>query len=327
MISLKHAVRFLALFLVIGISLAAPAGSADYPTKPVSLVAAFTPGGTADLHARALAPTLEKILKQPIEVINKPGTGGALGSAYVASAKPDGYTILLGLSYMSYMPEVDMLFNRPPTFKYDQFEAIALLSKDPAIFVVNSAGPYKTVADVVADAKKRPDMVKYSSAGFYSTLHVAMEAFVKAAGIKMKHIPHKGGNPATIALLGGHVDCLAVPPSVVKGQVDAGALRVLAVWSDKRLAAYPEVPTLKELGYDAEFYVWAGMFAPKGTPPQVIQVLRDAVRKAVREPAFAKAMENIGTPPVYLDAPEFKKFWEKDIESLSVLVRHIGKVQ
>jgi tripartite-type tricarboxylate transporter receptor subunit TctC len=327
MVSMKRVVHFLALFLIVGISLAAPVGSADYPVKPVSLVAAFTPGGTADLHARAIAPTLEKILKQPVEVINKPGAGGALGSAYVAASKPDGYTLLMGLSYMSYMPEVDSLFNRPPTFRHDQFEPIALLSKDPAIFVVNSTGPYKTVADVVADAKKRPDAVKYSSAGFYSTLHVAMETFVKAAGIKMKHIPYAGGNPATIALLGGHVECLAVPPSVVKGQVDSGTLRVLAVWSDKRLAAYPKVPTLKELGYDAEFYVWAGMFAPKGTSPQVIQVLRDAVKKVVMEPAFVKAMENIGTPPVYLDAPEFTKFWEKDAESLSALVRHIGKVQ
>ena len=318
----------LMFFGVVGLLLSGPALAADkYPSRLITLVAPFAPGGTADLHCRAIPPSLEKFLKVPVTVVNKSGAGGAVGAAYVASRKPDGYTILLALTFISYMPSVDELFNRPPTFTREQFVPIGLLSKDPAIMVVQSSSPYKSVADLVADAKKRPGQIKFSSAGFYSTLHVAMEMFMKSAGIKMTHVPFRGGNPATMALLGGHVDLLAIPPSVVAGHVKAGKLRVLAVWSDKRIAAHPDIPTLRELGYDAEFYVWAGLFARKGTPPEALKVLRDALGKAVKTEGFKNAMKNINTPPVYLNAEDLQKFWDKDTENLDALIKYIGKVQ
>lgn len=300
---------------------------AKFPDRAITLVAPFAPGGTADLHARAIAPSLEKILGVPVTVLNKAGAGGALGAAYVGTSKPDGYTLVMALTFISYMPAVDELFGRTPTFTYDQFTPIALLSKDPAILVVKGDGPYKNVADLVADAKKRPGAIKYSSAGFYSTLHVAMEMFLKSAGIKMKHIPYGGGNPAMMAVLGGHVDALAVPPSVVAGQVKSGDLKVLAVWSDERISSHSNVPTLKELGYDAEFYVWAGIFAPKQIPAENLKIIRDAVDKACRTESFKKAMENIQTEPVYMNADQFQKFWDRDVKNLKTLINHIGKVQ
>jgi tripartite-type tricarboxylate transporter receptor subunit TctC len=300
---------------------------AKFPDRAITLVAPFAPGGTADLHARAIAPSLEKILGVPVTVLNKSGAGGALGAAYVGNSKPDGYTLVLALTFISYMPAVDELFGRTPTFTFDQFTPIALLSKDPAILVVKGDGPYKNVADLVADAKKRPGAIKYSSAGFYSTLHVAMEMFLKSAGIKMKHIPYRGGNPAMMAVLGGHVDALAVPPSVVAGQVKSGDLRVLAVWSDERIAAHSNAPTLKELGYDAEFYVWAGIFAPKKTPTGNLKILRDAVGEACGTENFKKAMKNIQTVPVYMNAEQLQKFWDKDVKNLKALINYIGKVQ
>jgi len=299
----------------------------SFPNRPIQIVALASPGGTADLHARAIGPALEQILKQPVVVVNKAGAGGALGCQFVATSKPDGYTLLLGLSSISWFPEVDNLFGRTPTYKLEQFSPIGLLSADPTILVVKTDSPWKTVADLVADAKARPDEIRYSSAGFYSTLHLAMEMFSKAAGIKMRHIPHSGGGPAMVALLGGHVDALAIPPSVAFPQVKGGALRILAGWGGKRIAVFPEAPTLKELGYDAEFYIWAGIFAPKATPPAVLKILAEATRKAMDDPGFKTAMEKLRTPIVHMGPAEFQNYWDKETARLVAIVQHIGKVQ
>ena len=279
------------------------------------------------MHARALGPALEPILKQPVTVANKAGAGGALGCQFVATSKPDGYTLLLGLSSISWFPAVDTLFGRTPTYHLEQFKPIGLLSADPTILVVRSDSPWKSAAELVADAKARPQEIRYGSAGFYSTLHLAMEMFSKAAGIKMKHIPYTGGGPALVALLGGHVDALAIPPSVAFPQVKAGTIRILGGWGSKRIEVFPEVPTLKELGYDAEFYIWAGLFDPQATPPAVHKILVDATKKAVENPAFKSAMEKLKTPIVYMAPDEFQKYWDAETKRLNAVVQYIGKVQ
>jgi len=226
------------------------------------------------------------------------------------------------------MPEVDALFGRPSTYKLKDFAPIGLLTADPTILVIKNEAPWKTVADFVADAKKRPNEIKYSSSGVYGTMHVAMEMFAHAAGIKLRHIPTGGGGPAVTSLLGGHVDCLSGGPNVSIPHIKAGTLRVLANWGDKRLAALPDTPTMKELGFkDVEFLIWSGFFAPVATPPAAIKVLREATAKAVQAPEFKAAMEKMDTPIYYLDAPEFQKFWDADAERLIKAVRNIGKVQ
>lgn len=303
------------------------AWSQAFPSRPIQIVALASPGGTADLHARALSPALEAILKQPVTVVNKAGAGGALGCQFVAASKPDGYTLLLGLSSISWFPTVDVLFGRTPVYHLNQFKPIGLLSADPTILVVKADSPWKSVADLVAAAKARPQEIRYGSAGFYSTLHLAMEMFSKAAGIKMKHIPYTGGGPAMVALLGGHIDALSIPPSVAFPQVKAGTLRILAGWGAKRVEVFPEVPTLKELGYDAEFYIWAGLFAPAATPAAVHNVLVDANKKAMENPAFRSAMEKMKTPIVYMGPDEFQKYWDNETKRLNAVVQYIGKVQ
>ncbi len=305
----------------------APVWSQAFPVRPIQIVALASPGGTADLHARALAPAMEPVLKQPVSVLNKAGAGGALGCQFVAAGKPDGYTLLLGLSSISWFPTVDTLFGRTPTYTIDQFKPIALLSADPTILVVRSDSKWKSVADLVADAKARPLEIQYGSAGFYSTLHLAMEMFSKSAGIKMRHIPYTGGGPALVALLGGHVDALAIPPSVAFPQVKAGTIRILGGWGAKRVAVFPEVPTLKELGYDAEFYIWAGLFAPKATPAPVHKILVDAARSAVENHEFKTSMEHMKTPIVYMAPDEFQKYWDAETKRLNAIVQYIGKVQ
>jgi tripartite-type tricarboxylate transporter receptor subunit TctC len=299
-----------------------------YPNRAITMIVPFPPGGVADQTGRPLATALEKVLKQPIAVSNRQGAGGAVGMAAAASARPDGYTILMALSSISIIPEADKLFARQPAYTIGQFAPIALISADPTVLVVPEAAPWKSVADFVADAKKRPGEIAFSSSGVYGTLHMAMEMFATAAGIKLKHVPFSGGGPALTALLGNHVQALASGPGPVVPQIKAGKLRPLATWGAKRLAALPDVPTFQELGFkDVEFYIWSGVFAPAKTPEPVLAKLREGVARAVEDGDFRAAMEKLETPVAYLDAPAFQEFWMADAARLATAVQKVGKVE
>jgi tripartite-type tricarboxylate transporter receptor subunit TctC len=320
---------FLLGFLVAAASLAPSTVPAqDFPSRPITMIVPFPPGGVADQTGRPVAAAMERILKQPVVVQNRQGAGGAVGMAAAANAKPDGYTIITALSSISVIPEADKLFDRQPAYQLKQLVPVALVTADPTILVVPADSPWKTLKDFVDDAKKRPGEISYSSSGLYGTLHLAMEMFANSAGIKLKHVPFNGAGPAMTALLGGHVQALASGPGVVLPHVTAGKLRALANWGAKRVDAMPDVATFQELGYkDVEFYIWAGVFAPAGTPAPVMQVLRDAMRKVVADPEFKAQMEKLQTPVAYLDAPEFQTFWDKDAAMLATAVQKIGKVQ
>ena len=298
-----------------------------FPNRPISMVAPFPPGGVADLTARPVAAAMEKVLKNPVVVVNKTGAAGAVGMSFVANSKPDGYTLLLSLSSISIIPEADKLFDRKPAYTMDQLVPIALISADPTVLVVHADRPWKSVKEFVEDAKKRPGEISFSSSGVYGTLHMATEMLAHAAGIKLKHVPYGGAGPALTSILGGHVDALASGPAVVLPHVKAGKLRPLAGWGAKRVASLPDLPTFKELGYDIEFYIWAGVFAPKGTPQPILKRLRETVGQAVKEPDFKGAMEKIQTPIAYMDAPEFQKFWDKDAKMLADAIKRMGKVE
>ena len=298
-----------------------------FPSRAIQIIVPFPPGGVSDLVARPFAAALEKTVKQPVVVVNKTGASGNVGIQGVAVAKPDGYTLLASLSTISVTPEVDRIMNRPPAFKLEDFAPIALLASDPQVLVVRKEAPWMTAADLVADAKKRPNQINYSHGGIYAIMHLAMELFTHAAGIKLVQIPYPGGGPAMTALLGGHVEASTPGPQVVYPQVKAGALRALAVTGSKRLPGFPDVPTMKELGYDVDYYVWTGLFAPKAIPQDIMKVLREATRQAVNSVEFKTAIENMRTTVTYLDADEFQVFWEKEIKTLSQVVRLIGKIQ
>lgn len=315
------------LFVVLALAVASVAAAQEFPARPINIVAPFPPGGQADLMARPTAAAMEKLLKSPVVVVNKTGAAGAVGMAFVANSKPDGYTLLMALSSISVIPEADKLFDRKPAYTMDQLIPIALVSADPTILVCRSERPWKSVKELVEDAKKRPDGISYSSSGIYGTLHMAMEMLIHSGGIKLKHVPYGGAAPALTALLGGHVDCMAAGPAVVLPHIKAGKLRALAGWGEKRIAVLPELPTLKELGYDAEFYIWAGMFAPKGTPEPIMKKLRDTVRAAVQDADFKAALDKMETPIAYLDAPEFQKFWDKDAKMLADAIKRVGKIE
>jgi tripartite-type tricarboxylate transporter receptor subunit TctC len=298
-----------------------------YPARPINMIVPFPPGGVADIVGRPLAAIMEKSLKHPVVVVNRTGAGGALGMREVAKAAPDGYTILMGLSSISIFPVSERVNGKQPAYELKDFAPIALVTADPTVLVVRADSPYKNVKDFVEAAKASPGKINYSSSGVYGTLHVAMEIFANAAGIKLFHVPYGGGGPAVTALLGNQVQASAQGPAAVIGQIRAGKMRALAGWGGERLKLLPELPTFKELGYDAEFYIWSGVFAPAATPAPVVSKLREAVKAAATSADFRNAMEKVSTPVSYLDAPEFAKYWERDARRLEAAVEKIGKVE
>jgi tripartite-type tricarboxylate transporter receptor subunit TctC len=308
---------------------ALPAAAQEaFPARAITMIVAFPPGGVADITGRPTAAAMEKILKQPVAVVNRPGAAGAVGNAAVANAKPDGYTVLMALSSISVIPAADELFNRKPAYSLDQFAPVALVTADPTILVVHPSLPVKNAKELVALARTRAGELSYSSSGIYGALHMPMEMFLHAAKVKMRHLPTPGGGPAIIAVLGGHAELTAGGPAAIGSHVKSGKLRTIAGWGADRHPSYPDVPTFRELGYkDVEYYIWAGMFVPKGTPESVTKVLRDAARKAVADPEFKNAMAKVSSLVQYKDAPDFQKYWAADAKRLAALVKVVGKVE
>jgi tripartite-type tricarboxylate transporter receptor subunit TctC len=287
----------------------------------------FPPGGVADITGRPVAEAMSRYLKQPVVIENKAGAGGGVGMQYVARAKPDGYTILMALSSISIIPEADKVLGRDPMYHLNQLVPIARFTADPTVLAVRADSPYKSVADLVAAAKKAPGTIPYGSSGNYGTMHVPMEMFNGAAGVKMLHVPFTGAGPAVVALLGGQVEALSTGPSSVMGHIKGGKVRVLATWGEARHPALPDVPTLKELVYDAQFSQWTGLFVPAGTPEPIVAKLREAAKFAVDDPSFQQALAKVETPIQYLDQPRFRPFWDADAHKLADVVKKIGKVE
>jgi tripartite-type tricarboxylate transporter receptor subunit TctC len=317
----------IAAIAIVGALVQVAAAQEPYPTRPITMVVAFPPGGLADNTARPVAAAMERLLKNPVVVTNKPGAAGAVGNQFVATSKPDGHTLLMALVSVSVLPEVDKLFGRPPTYTRDQLTGIARINADPSMLVVRADMPWKTAKDLVADAKKRPGEIVFSSSGLYGAAHVPVEMFMHAAGIKMRHLPTTGGGPMMNAILGGHSQVTMTPASLAVAHVKAGTLRFLAHTGTAPVAAYPDVPSFKSLGYDVEYTAWAGLVAPKATPPQAIKILRDAARQAVKEPEVVSSHAKLETPIAYMDADEFNAWWAKDAARLAEVVKMIGKVE
>jgi tripartite-type tricarboxylate transporter receptor subunit TctC len=309
-------------------ALAAGSGVAQesFPTHAITILNAFPPGGINDIVTRPFASTLEPILKQPVVVETKAGAGGQVGAQVAAVAKPDGYTLLSHNNGISGYEEVDKLFGRTPKTKPEDFIPLARLVADPLVVVTNEQQPYKTLKDFVDDAKKRPEAIIYSSGGLYGATHQPVALLEKVTGIpKMRHLPTNGGGPAIIALLGNNAQIATQSTSATLQYIKAGKLRALASFGGTRSTALPDVPTLKELGYDLEYYLWVGLFAPKATPAGVVSVLNGAIEKAANAEQYKAAISNLGLEPDYLNAADFAKFWADDVKRAKEAVALIGK--
>jgi tripartite-type tricarboxylate transporter receptor subunit TctC len=317
------------MFVAAGLLAAAgfAAAQAAYPTKPITMIVPFPPGGLADIVGRPIADAMSRDLGQSVLVDNRGGAGGGIGMAQVAKAAPDGYTILMALSSYSVLPEADTLLGRPPMYSYGQLRPIARITADPTVLAVRADAPWKTVQEFVEDARKRPGAINFGSSGNYGTMHVPMEILKQVANVRMTHIPYTGAGPAVVALLGGQVDAVASGPATVLQHVKAGKIRVLAHWGTVRLDTMPDVPSLKQSGYDAEYAQWSGVFVPASTPEPVVQRLRAAVRAAAHDPKVQEVILKAGSPVMYQDTPEFEKYVQTDVKRMTEVVKKIGKVE
>lgn len=298
-----------------------------FPNKAITMVVPFPPGGLADLVARPVAEAMARDLGQPVVIENKAGAGGGIGMAYVAKARPDGYTVLMALSSLTVIPEADAILGRSPMFTLPELRAIARYTADPTVLAVRADAPWRTLKDFVDDVGKRPGAVNYGSSGNYGTMHVPMEILATSAGLKMTHIPFTGAGPAVVALLGGQIDAVSTGPATVLQHVKAGKIRVLGHWGNAPLASMPDVPSLKEGGQNAEYAQWSGLFIPAGVPEPVAQRLRAAARVAANDVKVREVIQGAGSPVQYLDAPEFEPYVQADAKRMVDVVRRIGKVQ
>lgn len=298
-----------------------------FPSRAITIINAFPPGGANDIATRPIASALEPVLKQPVVVETKAGAGGQVGAQFAASAKPDGYTLLSHNNGISGYAEVDKLFGRQPKTTRDDFIPLARLIADPCALLVNDKQPYKTLKEFVDDVKKNPNAIVYSSGGLYGATHIPMVLVEKALGLpKLRHLPTSGGGPAITALLGNNAQASTQTVTATIQHIRAGKLRALALLGGTRSKQLPDVPTLKELGYNVEYYLWVGLFAPKGTPPAIVSTLSSAIDKAASADLFKTAITNVGLELGFLNAGDFRKFWDVDARQTEDAVRQIGKV-
>ncbi len=319
---MHHSVSALAFALVSTAALAQ-----DYPARAINLIVPNPPGGMNQIHAQPLGAVIEKLYKQPAPVLNKPGGTAAAGTAFVANQPPDGYNVLVTTPNLYLATEKDKLFGIQSPYTLDQIVPVALMSADPLAFCVQSENPVKTVKELVAAAKAKQGTMSFSSSGPYGITHVPTAMFLDAAGIKMRHVPTTGGGPALIQLLGGHVDIHAGGLAAVFPHLKSGKLRPLGLTDVKRSPSLPDVPTMKEAGYDVEAYLWVGLFTAAGVPEATMTKLRDVIRKAVADPLFRDAMTKSQVAIDYRDAPEFRKFFDADYKRMAVAVKAIGRLE
>ena len=295
-----------------------------YPAKTVRIVVAFAAGGSTDLLARSVAQRLSEAWKQSVIVENRAGGGGIVGSDYVAKAPADGYTLLLGTNTTNAVSA--SLYAKLPFDPQRDFAAITEIATIPQMLSVHPSIPVKSVKDLVALAKARPNALNYGTAGTGSTSHMAMELFQSVAKIKMVHVPYKGTGPALIELLGGHLSLMFDVIMTSLPHVQSGKLRTLALSSLQRSPTAPQVPTIAESGYPGfEAIVWFGLFAPTGAPPEIIRKVNEETARVLATPNMRELLAGQGadivasTPAVFAGrvASEIVK-WRKVIQDAGI---------
>jgi tripartite-type tricarboxylate transporter receptor subunit TctC len=319
---------------VLGLSLAAWLGlsalfafAQAFPTRTVTIVNPNAPGGTSDILGHAMSEPLRHSFKQPVIMVNRVGAGGAVGGAFVAQAAADGYTVLLNTVTHVLIPITDNLLGRSSGYTVDDLVLLARITNDPLLLVTNPSIPAKSVKEFVAHAKANPGKVVYSSTGVYGSAHIAMTMLTRTADVNVIHSPFNGAGPAMTALLGNHANAFFAPAGVASPHVQAGKVRLLAQSGATRVALFPDTPTLKEQGYDAELVLWAGFFAPAKTPAAAVRTWQAALRDAVQDTKFRDAMTKLNVTVDYLDGDALKSWYDNELRRLEREIRAIGKIE
>ena len=310
-------------FLSLAVAFALPVAAQDFPTKPIRLVVPFPPAGGTDVLSRAIAQSIGAGTKWTIVVDNKPGAGGNIGLDATAKAAPDGYTIAMGQT--ANLAVNPALYSSMPFDPLKDFAPIALISSQPLILVVNANSPYRTLQELVEVAKKSPGKINMASSSNGTIGHIGGEIFQRRAGIKMTHVPYKGAGAAVTDLMGGSVDCFFGNTQAVGGLVTSGRLRPLAVTSPQRLANFPNVPTVAELGYPGfEAAIWSGLVAPAGTPPAIVERLNAEANKALGTNEMKAKLHEDGSTPLGGTPQQFAEFIRKEHAKWGAAVRDAG---
>lgn len=301
----------------------APAQAQTFPAKPIHIVVPFPPGGSTDLLARRIGEKLAAALGQPVVVDNRPGAGGTVGADFVAKAPADGYTLLLGVTGSNAIAQA--LYPKLPYDVVKDFAPVSMVVSSPLVLAVNPAVKATTAPEFTALARARPGGISYGSAGNGTSMHLTGEMYKQAAKVSMVHIPYRGSAGMLTDLMGGQIEATFGDLLVLKPQIDAGKVRALAVTSQKRHPMLPQVPTLAEAGLaNFEALSWQGLFAPAGTPPDVLDKLSTEVNKAIKTPEIqdyfgARGFVIEGTTPA-----AFKGFIEREVKKWTVIVQTSG---
>ncbi|MBK6866383.1 MAG: tripartite tricarboxylate transporter substrate binding protein [Burkholderiales bacterium] len=314
--------RPLASLLAIGL-IAVSAQAQTYPEKNIRMVIPFPPGGGTDILGRLVAQKLTEANKWTIVPDNKAGAGGTLGITEASRAKPDGYDMVMGQK--DNLVVGPWLYKNLPWNPVKDFAPVAHVAWSPVIIATGVNSKFKTLADVVAAAKAAPDTITYGSPGNGTTIHLAGDQFEKAAGIKLRHVPYKGSNPALMDALAGNVDLLVSSVPSAMAQVKAGKLRPLAVTSAKRSSSLPEVPTVAESGYAGfDMSTWYGLLMPAGTPAPIVAQMNGAVNKLLATPELQKAIQDQGAEPLAMSTEAFTQQLQRDFQGMEKIVRDAG---
>lgn len=311
--------RLIAGTIVAAISVATPVLAADYPTKPIELIVPYAAGGGTDLVARAFADAAKSHLSEPIGIVNKTGGAGAVGFTEIMATRPNGYKIGMGTVEITMLPHMGAA-----AFTIADFTPIARLNAEPAAITVGIDAPWNTIEEFLDYAKANPDAVRVGNSGTGAIWHLAAEALGAVADVTFNNIPYDGANPAVTALLGGHIEAVSVSPAEVSSHVAAGKLKILAVMADERSANYPDVPTVKEKGYEVSVATWRGIVVPKATSEEIVTTLREAARATAAEPAFTETLTKMNLTPAYLDGPEFGEVMAKDDAFFGEMMTKLG---
>jgi tripartite-type tricarboxylate transporter receptor subunit TctC len=297
---------------------AAPAIAA-FPEKPITVICPWAPGGGTDVLLRALSKEAEKFLGQSINVVNQTGGAGAIGHNAIRAARPDGYTVGMITFELNSLPPQGLV-----PFTWKDFDPMMRINSDPAALTVKKDAPYNTVRGFIDYAKAHPDEITIGNSAPGSVWHIAAGLVADKTGIKIKHVPFDGAAPAVTSLVGGHLTGVAVSVAEVRGQVQAGNLKILGVMSAERDKIFPDVPTFKEQGVDVQFYTWRGLGLPKGVPPAVKAKLTDAFKKAMDTPAFKELAAKASLNLAYQDSAEFAKFLDQNYKDVEAVMKSIG---
>lgn len=314
------AISFIFILALVNISLAV-----DYPTRPITLINPMPPGGTLDLQARAYTTVAEKFLGQPMVIVNKVGATGMVGTLAGAQAVPDGYTLTVGSVNLTNAVEWEIANARKPPFTRHDFIAIGAFTMSPTLLIVPFDSPYKTLSDFINDAKAKPDQLAFCSGGLYGMSHLPIEIFARALRLKFRHVPYSGGGPCLSAIAGKHVDFAAQYPPTTLPLVRGNKMRVLAVIGAKRLKSAPDIPTVKELGIDAEYYGWVGILAPLKTPVPIVEKLREVTKKVAEDKSFIDMIEKPGDEVYFLNGDELAKWMDKESKIIAALDAELVK--